>query len=211
MAEKASGQCSWSGCGRAARSSIAGRSVCLDHFLELAHRRMQSIEQVIAADSQERNVSREIQNFLSEVIAETTVLAAQTKLLAPSQREELIALSTNAANIYRRIQRAPRLPRRLECLLRAGVLSTEIPEKCYTVNISVRGACLEVRSPMKVGRTVLLERAGTKKCARVKVTWMKEKGVSRFLVGVEILDHEDFWGLSVSGTKRELDECGAKQ
>jgi hypothetical protein len=126
MAEKASGQCSWSGCGRAARSSIAGRAVCLDHFLELAYRRMQSIEQVIAAGSRERNVAPEVQNFLSEVISETTVLAAQTKLLAPSQREELIALSTNAAEIYRRIQRAPRLPRRMECLLRAERASKRV-------------------------------------------------------------------------------------
>jgi hypothetical protein len=211
MAEKASGQCGWSGCGRAAQAYFTGRSFCLDHFLELTHRRMQSIVQIIESDSQERNVSPEAQNFLSEVISETTVLAAQTKLLAPNQRDELISLSTKAAELYRRIHRAPRFPRHVACLLRAGVLSTEISEKCYTVNISVRGACLEVRSLGKVGRTILLERADTKRSARAKIAWAKENTAGRFLVGLEILDHEDFWGLGVSAAKYASDECGAKR
>ncbi len=210
MAETASGQCSWIGCARAGRARILDRTLCLDHFLEFSSRRIQCIQQTFGRDSEERNVGPEVQKFLSQVISETTLQAAQTKLLAPLQRETLMTLSTTAAEIYKQIQRSPRLVRRVGCLVRTGIISTEISEKCYTVNISQRGACIEVRSPLKGGRTIEVERADNKRCSRAKVQWIREKEPNRHLVGLEIVSEEDFWGLGTHGKDKKFDTCGAK-
>ena len=146
----------------------------------------------------ERNFSPEIQSFLSQVISQTAILATQTRLLAPSHRDDLIQLSTVATKIYTRINRAPRLTRRVCCLLRTSIVSSEVSERCFTVNISRRGACVEIRQLLRVGQPITLQRDDTGECARGKVAWTKPLALERFLTGLEILDKEDFWGLGPS-------------
>jgi PilZ domain len=192
-------QCSWTGCDRAAGAQSAERALCLEHFLEDSQRRVESILQALEAGSGERNLSPEVQSFLSQVVSQTTVLATETRLLGPLQRDTLIELSTKAAEIYRRIQRMPRIARRIACRARTSMLVKEIPELCFTVNVSQRGACLELRQTVKMGQTITLERVDLPGgFARAKVAWTKQLAEQKFAVGIEIADREDFWGLGGS-------------
>ena len=68
------------------------------------------------------------------------------------------------------------------------------------MDISQSGACLEVNSPQRAGREIILERLDTKRSARAKVAWVREELSGKYFVGVEILDDEDFWGLGTAGT-----------
>jgi len=197
MPVKTTEPCDWGGCEKGSRTKLGGRSFCLDHFLELARARIESLLQLLAG-SAERNLSPEVQSFLSEVISEITVLAAETRLLAPSQREELIALSTRAAEVYQCIQRTPRYPRRIACVVRADSLSKEPGEKSSTVNISQRGACIDLRQDLKAGQIVIVERVDAAKSARARVAWLKPSVADRFLVGLEIIDEADFWELGMA-------------
>jgi len=189
--------CGWGGCEKGSRTKLGGRSFCLDHFLELARARIESLLQLLAG-SAEHNLSPEVQSFLSEVISEITVLAAETRLLAPSQREELIALSTRAAEVYQRIQRTPRYPRRVACRVRVDSPSNQPAEKSSTVNISQRGACIDLLQNLKAGQIVIVERVDVQKSARARVAWLKPSVADRSLVGLEILDEPDFWGLGMA-------------
>jgi hypothetical protein len=211
MPKKTADQCGWTGCDRAARSKIVERELCLEHFLQYSQRRVQSIQQALASDVDERHLSPEVQNFLSEVISQTTVLATEIRLLAEHQRNNLIELSTTAAQIYKRLQRTPRLMKRVCCLVSAGPVSAEIPEKCYTVNVSRRGACIEIRQSLKRGQMITLEKVDSRKCARGRVTWIKETILDRYLVGVEILEEEDFWGLGGVANKHEGQAVGKRR
>jgi len=174
---------------------LAERPLCLEHFLLFSHCRVGTIQEMFTGGFDERNFSPEIQTFLSQVISQTAILATQRRLLAPSHRDDLIQLSTVATKIYSRINRAPRLARRVCCLLSTGIVSSEVSEKCFTVNISRRGACVEVHQLLKVGQPITLEKEDTKECARGTVVWTKQLAVGRFLTGLEILDKENFWGL----------------
>jgi hypothetical protein len=194
MPIKTTEPCGWTGCEKGARTKLGGRSLCLDHFLELAHGRIEALFKLLDGTT-ERNHSPEVPTFLSEVISETTVLAAETRLLAPSQREELLALSTRAAEVYRCIQRTPRFPRRMACLVRNDSSAQGPGEKSYTVNISQRGACMDLKQNLKTGQTVFVERVDAQKTARARVAWIKPSVADRSLVGLEILDEPDFWGL----------------
>ena len=203
-------ECSWTGCERSSGARLADRALCPEHFLEYSHRRVATIQQMFAGSSEERILSAEVQNFLSQVISQATRLATETRLLAPSQRDNLIELSTTAADIYKRIQRAPRSVRRVCCLVRTGVVSTEISEKCFTVNISQRGACIEIRQALRTAQLITLERVDTRKCARGRVAWIDQTGPEKFMVGVEILDAEDFWGLGLPTKECEAEVLGAR-
>ena len=204
MPKKSAEQCNWAGCDRAARSRVVERDLCLEHFLDYSQRRLETIQRSLAGSDEERHLPPEVQSFLSEVISQTTILAMETRLLAAHQRDNLIKLSTTAAEIYKRIQRTPRLVRRVCCLVSTGTVPTEIPEKCYTVNVSKHGACIELRQSLKQGQTITVEKANSRKCARGKVAWIKQTMLKRYLVGIEILDDEDFWGMGPAGKK-----CGA--
>lgn len=197
MPAKTTEPCGWAGCEKGSRTKLSGRSFCLDHFLELSRGRIESLFQLLDG-STERNHSPEVQSFLSEVISETTVLAAETRMLAPSQREELIALSTRAAEVYKCIQRTPRYARRVACMVRGDSLSNETGEKSHTVNVSLRGACMDLRQSLKVGQTVVVERVDVRRTARARVAWLKPSVAERSLVGLEIIDEPDFWGLGMA-------------
>jgi hypothetical protein len=201
--------CSWTGCERASGTKLAERALCPEHFLQDSHRRVATIQEMFTDNSEERNFSLEVQSFLSEVISQAAILATETKFLAPSQRDNLIELSTTAAKVYKRIQGA-RTVRRVRCLLRTGVASTELPEKCFTVNISQRGACLEIRQALRASQMITLERLDTGSCARGRVAWITQTGPEKFTAGVEILDAEDFWGLEQHRRNCEADALGAR-
>jgi len=198
--------CGWTGCGRASHACISGRFLCLEHFFEFSYRRMNSIRAILDTSDPNRALMSEAQTFLSDVVSQTTRLATEIKRLDPALRDHLLALSTSAADLYNRVRRAPRLPRRIPCLLRTGILSPEIAERCSTLNISQRGACLELDSTRRPASEVLIERVDTKISARARVAWFKDTPSSpgKCLVGIEILDNDDFWGLglpsSVSGS-----------
>ena len=199
MAEQDLAQCNWTGCERPSGAKLAERPLCLEHFLLLSHGRIATIQEMFTGGFDERNFSPEIQSFLTQVISQTAILATQTRLLAPSHRDDLIRLSTVATKIYSRINRAPRHAKRVCCLLHTGMFSSEVSERCFTVNVSRRGACVEIRQLLRVGQTITLERDDTKECARVTVAWTKQSSAQRILTGLQILDKEDFWGLGPSG------------
>jgi len=186
--------CSWTGCGRISHSLLGERWLCLDHFVEFSYRRMNVIRRVVDDRDHNRELLNDAHVFLSQVVAQTTQLATQIRPLDPKLRKLLLALSTSAAELFSQVRRDPRVPRRIGCLLRLGMAAPEISEQCCTVNVSLRGACLQLNSPQRAGREVTLERLDTHQSARARIAWVKDTSDNRFLAGVEILDAEDFWG-----------------
>jgi len=76
-----------------------------------------------------------------------------------------------------------------------GPRSTTIAETCFTVNISPRGACVEIAHPLTIGQRIVLERIDTKRSVQGLIAWMKPSRPGKFLAGVEILNDENFWVL----------------
>jgi len=205
MFDNSSEKCSWTGCERKSGATLAQRTLCLEHFLEYAHRRVESIEVAFEDGSSQRNLSPDVQKLLSEVTSQTMKLATETRLLAPIHRETLLSLSTRAAEIYKRIQRMPRIARRIPCRIRQGLASKEV-EACFTVNVSEQGACVEVKQALKVAQLVFLERVDLPaKIVKAKVAWAKPLDTGRYAVGLAILEEQDFWGLG----KRNKHKDGA--
>lgn len=196
MTESKPQQCSWTGCNKPSRASFENRSLCIDHFLELSQRSLKLIEQELEHEPDNRNLPPGTHNLLPQMISQMSLLAVGTKLLHPNAREKLISLSATASALHKRVLRPPRFARHVQCLLRTGIVSTEAPETCRTVNISQRGACVEVQRPFGLNQVITLERLDTGDRARAKVVWMQEKAGMTYTAGLEILDPEDFWGLT---------------
>lgn len=199
MTSSPSGDCSWVGCSRVASTLVEKRSLCLEHFFEIAQRRIASVEAALGRHAGERALDLATQGLLSELIFQMSLLATATRTLSPSSRERLLTLSNSATALYRRLHRPPRFLRRIACLLRTGVVSPEIAEKCFTVNISQSGACIETRQQFRLNQTVSIEICESPgRSAVACVAWSSEISPGVFRVGLQISSPVDFWGISVS-------------
>jgi PilZ domain len=135
--------------------------------------------------------------FLSDLIDQATVLVATAKFLASSQRDQFLALSQSAANLYKRVQRNRRILRNMPIPLYRETDSSDSSveqELTNTVNVSKRGACIATKRAWTAGEKIWIRKPQGPLRALAQVTWLKETGPSQFLMGLQILDSEDFWG-----------------
>jgi hypothetical protein len=187
--------CVWVGCSQPSIASLEKRSLCAEHFLQAARRRLESIEKSVNDQSGVREVHSDIQTVLSEMVSQIPTVVASTRRLKPEVRDKFMSLSETAAKLYKQARRPPRFDRKVVCQIRISVLSSETPQKCSTLNVSQRGASVETDHAFQLKQVVALQREDTGKRASAKVVWVKKKPPKGFLVGLEIMDQEDFWGL----------------
>lgn len=73
--------------------------------------------------------------------------------------------------------------------------SAESRELTDTVDVSKRGACVATRRMWKEGEKIWIENPENHLRTLARIAWIKETQMSHFLMGLEILDCEDFWAL----------------
>src|SRR5216684_2022967 len=186
--------CGWSGCGSGAEATLDARPLCRNHFYALAAKRLEEYRTRLQRIDPTGADRIAIPKFLSEVINQTTTLVATAKFLGPGQRDQFLELSLSAAELYRRVQRNPRVPRNMPILVYRETDSAGRQELTNTVDISRRGACIATSRLWKAGEKIWIQRPGNELRTLARVAWVKETAPSQFLMGLEILDCEDFWG-----------------
>jgi hypothetical protein len=189
------GLCGWIGCKNPSEATLDARPLCRRHFYDIASRRLADYhERFAGADP----IGRDRVNasaFLSDLIGQAGTLVTSAKLLTDKERDDFLALSTGAVEMYKRVQRNPRIPLRVPIrVYREPGLRGRF-ELTATVNVSKVGACITVREPVAVGARLWLQKTDSAATASGCVSWTKESSPSQFLAGFEILDHEDFWDL----------------
>jgi len=193
-------RCGWSGCSNDGEATLDGRPLCRNHFYDMAARRLDEyrprLQRIDPAGADRITIPK----FLSEVINQTTTLVATAKFLSSGQREQFLELSLSAAELYKRVQRNPRIPRNMPILANRETDAAGRQELTNTVNVSKRGACITTKSMWEIGEKIWIEKPGNRLRTLARVAWVKKGEPSQFLVGLEILDCEDFWGLESDST-----------
>jgi hypothetical protein len=192
--------CGSLGCSNFAEATLDELSLCRNHFYDRAMRRIEEYRgrlQTIEAAG-DRN---EVPEFLSQIIAQTTTLVTNAKLLGPGQRDQFLALSMSAMQLFKRAQRPPRLARNMPVLLGREADSKGAPELTNTVDVSKRGACVATVSSWVIGDKACIQKPVSELKALARIAWSKKTGFSQFLVGLDILDAEDFWKLESTPSK----------
>jgi len=138
-----------------------------------------------------------ILKFASGLISETTSLVASAKFLGQAERERFLELSLSAMQLYKRCQRNPRIPRNTPLLVYRETDPTMNRELANTVNISKKGACISTSRVWESGEKIWIQKAGNQEQCVGRVAWVEKSEPSRFLMGIEILNCEDFWGLDL--------------
>jgi PilZ domain len=66
-------------------------------------------------------------------------------------------------------------------------------EESRTLEVSLHGASIECRIPIAKGEMMTVERVDNHKRAQVKVRWHRRKADGSQMLGIELLDSNDFW------------------
>ncbi len=194
--------CGSLGCSNFAEATLDELSLCWNHFYDRAMKRIEEyrgrLQTLEAAGG-----GLEVPEFLSQIIAQTTMLVTNAKFLGPGQRDQFLDLSLAAMQLFKRAQRAPRLARNMPVLLGREADSVGAPELTNTVDVSKRGACVATVGSWVIGDKAWIQKPVADLKALARIAWSKKMGLSQFLVGLDILDAEDFWKLESTSTKNK--------
>jgi len=186
-------QCGWAGCSNDAEATLDRRPLCRIHFYEIASKRIaEHRDRLSKGDPVGANRAKML-GFVSELIGETTTLVVSAKLLGQEQRDKYLQLSLSTAELYKLIQRDPRVARNVSILISGGNDSDGTQELTKTVNVSKREACIATMGVRKPGELICIQKPQSTLRALARVAWVKQTEQSQFLIGLEILDCLDFW------------------
>jgi hypothetical protein len=195
--------CGWSGCGSVAEATLEGRALCRNHFYDVATKRLEEhrtrLQRISPVGKDRIAVSR----FLTEMISEATTLVAKAKLLAPWQRDQFFELSLAGVDLFKRVQRNPRTVRNMPILIYRETDSPAQWELTNTVDVSKQGACVATNRSWESGEKLWIEKPTNQVRAQARIAWVKTNAPSQTLIGLEIQDCEDFWGLGADSPMKK--------
>jgi len=186
-------QCGTAGCPNGAEATFEGQPFCPIHFYNVASERfVQYCARLSEGDPGGADRTK-ILYFVSELISVTTILVASAKSLGQEQRDQFLELSLSAAELYKRVQREPRIARNIPILISRKTDPSGKQELTNTVDVSRRGACIATYGVWKAGEQMWVQRPQAPLRALARVAWVKKTAAFQFRIGLEILDCEDFW------------------
>jgi hypothetical protein len=189
--------CGWAGCSKGAEAELDARPLCRSHFFEIAAKWVEKHRESLQRTEPTGEHRLAVLKFLSELISQTTNLATRAKFLSPSQRDQFNELSTAALGLYKRVQRDPRVPLNMPILLHRDTSLEESQELTYTVDVSKKGASIATIRSCGVGEKIWIQKPTNPLRSLARVAWVKKTGPAQFLIGLDILDHENFWGANI--------------
>jgi PilZ domain-containing protein len=194
--------CGWSGCSSNPEATLDGSRLCRNHFYDTAVKRLEEYRARLRRIEPAGTDRTATLKFLSELISQTTTLVASAKSLGAGQRDQFLELSLSAAELYKRVQRNARIRRNMPILVSHETDSTGRQELTNTVDVSKRGACIATSWLWETGEKLWIEKPGNQLRTLARVAWVKKGEPSQYLMGLDILDCEDFWGLDLASPKK---------
>lgn len=193
--------CGWSGCSSKPEAALDGCGLCRIHFYDTAAKRLEEYRACLRPVTPGSADHTATLKFLSEIISQTTTLVASAKFLDPGQRDQFLKLSLSAAQLYKRVKRNARIRRNMHILVYRETDSTRMQELTNTVDVSKRGVCIATSRLWEIGEKIWIEKPGDRQRTLARVAWLKKGEPTQFLMGLDILDCEDFWGLDLASTE----------
>jgi hypothetical protein len=190
-------QCAVPACGQPSRSSLEGQDLCRGHFISRCHSQIEACtDQLTEKPHRNPLAVNVVMKTLSEIADQTT-----TGLIAGDlntvEHKTLFDILLSVANLMKRLRRGPRKRASVPLRLQFEVPGHNWIDETTTLEVSVHGALIECRIPVAGGEVVTVERLDIGRLAKAKVKWVTPKADGSQMLGIELLDCEDFWGFKL--------------
>jgi hypothetical protein len=188
------GLCASPGCKGPAEAALDARMWCRLHFYEVAAKRLKEYDARLHKGEPAQAERIAIAKFLSDLMSQATKLIASAKALTATQREQILAVSFSAMELYKQLQREPRASRNPPIPVYLEDEAGGKQELAHALNVSKLGACIATTRASKEGETIWIQKPQSPLKAYARIVWVKKSAASQYLIGIEILDCEKFWG-----------------
>lgn len=196
------GSCEFPACSHTAEATLDARLLCRSHFYDVATKCLNQHQDNLQRSELTGIRAAATLKSLSEIISQTTALVVRAKLLSPWQQGQFRELSVRALELYKRVQRDPRVELNAPILLYREDGSQEARELTNTINISKRGACVATRNSRTLGEKIWIQKPAKHSRALARVAWVSQTGPARFSMGLEVVDQANYWEPELSSRPR---------
>lgn len=192
------GFCEIPACAHIAEATLDARSLCRDHFYDTAANCLDEHQRHLQRSELTGTRAVATLRSLSEIISQTTSLVVHAKFLSLGQQNRFRELSVSALELYKRLQRDPRVELNAPILLYREVGSAETRELTNTINISKRGVCVATVNLRAPGEKIWIQKPAKLLRTLARVAWIRQTSPVRFSMGLEILDQQNYWEAELS-------------
>lgn len=197
MSILSSTQCAVPSCGHSGCVSFEGHKLCRAHFIAGCYQRLEECSNQLEKNEHWKALSGEpLIESLVEIVDQTAALGLTAKDLDGLEQAQLLDILFTASHLMKKLRRSVRRFIAIPVKLRYEVTGHNWTEETTTLELSLHGASLECRIPIARGELMMIERLDNQRQVQAKVRWHRRRGDGSQILGIELLDHTDFWGFN---------------
>ncbi len=174
---------------------FGGKDLCQGHFIARCYSQLDvCTDQVRKRGYWNATSVVAVMESLTKIADQAAMLGLSARDLSTMEQAQLLDILLRAANLTKGIRRVPRKRVSVPLRVRCEASGQNWTEETTTLEVSLHGTSIESRIPITSGEVLTVERLDTSGRAKGKVKWLRRNPDGSQVLGIELLDCEDFWG-----------------
>jgi hypothetical protein len=154
------------------------------------------VDELRGRDQRNEFWAETLRRSLNEITDHATAMSLTASDLNNLERSRLMDIILWAANLAQQVRCRPRRSKPIRVRLHFHTPNGTCTEETVTREVSQHGTSLACSFPVQLGGRLVIERMDTSERVDAIVRWRdRGPGGAQQHLGIEILNHENFWGL----------------
>jgi hypothetical protein len=183
-------------CNETAAVAIAGKHLCIQHFVPLCTREVELRSDVLKKSPYDASATEALKNFVASCVDQARKLVDDDRAASEPVKSRLHEFLRRVSQTASHLRRSPRLISSVPIILRREDSGRTWEEETWTITVSLHGASLVCRHPVETGGSLRLSKRDRSSRVQARVVYCRYNSEGWREIGVELLDRDDFWGLS---------------
>jgi hypothetical protein len=191
-----SAPCGMASCDEGAAIALRGTPLCVRHFIPVCTQEIESRGERLKNGYYDEAAMLAFKNFISACAEQASRFIQDDGVADRSTKSRLEEFLRRVSQTGQRLRRSPRMSSSVPIYLRREDSGRTWEEETWTITVSQHGASLVCRHPVETGGALVLSRRDRANRVQARVVYCRYNSEGWREIGVELLDRDDFWGLS---------------
>lgn len=178
--------------------SLEGDDLCRSHFIARCYSRLEDCSAQLKNHERSQHMTGDaLIETLAQIADQVAALGLSAKDLDGIQQAQLLDILFIAANLMKNLRRSRRKYMPVPLRLRYETGEKAWTEETTTLEVSLYGASIQSRIPIRKGEVIGVERLDLGRQANAKVKWQRRNKDGSQTLGIEFLECKDFWEIDL--------------
>jgi hypothetical protein len=193
--------CGMASCGEGAAIALRGTPLCVRHFIPVCTQEIESRGERLRNGLYDEAATLAFKNLISACAEQASRFIQDNSVSDGSTKSRLEEFLRRLSQLGQRLRRSPRMSSSVPIFLRREDSGRTWEEETWTITVSQHGASLVCRHPVETGGSLVLSRRDRANRVQARVVYCRYNSEGWREIGVELLDRDDFWGLSQTAAR----------